>query len=525
MALLSDVITAVTESQYWTRLTAAFDSAPPPVPWRSWSVRNPYLAVSKFLTLALSETRALVAYLASGMYLDTGEGAALELFVKSQYQLVPTGPVFAKGRFLIKGVPGAPAYTFPAGSVIAGTPGPFTAASRLYTNSEAGSITPGGQLIMEFTAQVTGDAYNIPSNSQLELKTSYAGLAVTNPPSGAATPIGYGDAAVVFYAKIVGVTVALVNHGSSLPLVVTADVFTKLVTIQLRTDGAAAVLSTAEEVRAAVKFAILIDAMGLSIGQLLLDCKSGGTGLGIVAVTTTPAPLDFAGTWLSQAGAPAQTSDILKTMAASRWDTLGGGAGDGAPESDAGTADALVYYGLKTPAGYPASPVRRIRSYSNLDPDTGLVSGGVIAVYIAGPGGALSAADVAAVEANYYNPRKFSWGSRLAVRSATNLVIYIAGTVNVRLSSKRTLAGVQAAVEAALVDYAQGKIAADGTVIEEGFNMGMTVYPEDDLASRIRLADRTGIRDVVLTQPAATVVATYSQIPVLDTSGLVYVFV
>ena len=90
MTVLADVIARVTESAYFTRLTDAYVAAK--VNWRAWSVRNPFLVVSKFATLAASETRDLVAYLAAGQYLDTGEGAALHLTGKSQYQLDPNLP-------------------------------------------------------------------------------------------------------------------------------------------------------------------------------------------------------------------------------------------------------------------------------------------------------------------------------------------------------------------------------------------------------------------------------------------------
>ncbi len=510
MTLLSDVISRVTESQYWARLSAAYDAAKPAVPWRSWSVRVPYLALSRFCTQALSEGRDIVSYLASGMYLDTGEGAALELFVKSQYQLIPTGPVFAQGRMLLEGVAGSSARTFAPGSVTVGTPGPFGPATRLYTNTEAGAIDAAGVLMMAFSAQVAGDAYNLPVDSPLELKSSFAGLTASNPASGPATIVGTGNAGLLFNAGEAAVTVDVQNLGTSQSLGVAA-VFGVLV-IRLATDGGGIATSTAEQVRRAVRDAINV---GLS---LVWDCRNAGDGTGLVAATLTPVPLEFAGTWLSQAGAPAQGGDVLKELAAYRWDTLGGGAGDGAPSTDAGTSDALIYWGRQKPSGYAASPVKRIRTYSNLDPDTGLASGGVIAVMIAGPAGALTAGDVAAVDALYYNPRKFSWGSRLATRSAANLNVAVSGIVNVKISSGMTLAGAQALVEAALTAYAQGDD------VEPGFDIGQALYPET-IAAHISMASRVGIRDVVLTAPAVPVSCTYAEIPVLDVAGLIYAYV
>lgn len=510
MTLLSDVIASVSELSFWGRLSAAYDAAKPAIPWRSWSVRNPFLALSRFVTQALSEERDTVAYLAGGMYLDTGEGAALELFVKSQYQIDPTGPVFAKGRILLGGVAGAPAYTFAAGAITIGTPGPFGPNSRLYTNNESGAIDAGGVLLLEFTALVAGDAHNLPVNSALELKTSYAGLIATNPASGQATAVGGGNAGLLFFSGEAAVVVQIRSLGGAFDPLTVDTPFPTTVRITLATDGGGVATSTADAVRAAVRSAIST--------SMVLDVRNAGDGTGIVAVTGSPVALTFAGTWLSQAGAPAQTGDVLKELSRTQWDTLGGDAGNGAVQTDAATSDAIINVGRRVPANYAASPVKRIRSYSNLDPDTGLASGGVITVMIAGPAGALTADDVAAVNALYYNPRKFSWGSRLAVRSAANLIVALVGTVNVKISSGRTIAGVQAAVEAALTAYAQGNDT------EPGFDIGQALYPET-IASRISVADRVGIRDVVLTVPAAPVFATYAQIPVFDLAGLTYVLV
>lgn len=146
-AVFADLITEVTEAQYWTQLTTRYDTASPPVPWRTWSLRNAYLTDSRMLTQALSELRSINAYALSGMYLEYGEGKALELFARSQYQVTPSGSVSTRGRFLITAAAGAPAQTFSLGQVTAGTPGAFSALSQLYSNVETGAIETGGTLM------------------------------------------------------------------------------------------------------------------------------------------------------------------------------------------------------------------------------------------------------------------------------------------------------------------------------------------------------------------------------------------
>jgi len=220
-AVFADLITEVTEAQYWTQLTTRYDTASPPVPWRTWSLRNAYLTDSRMLTQALSELRSINAYALSGMYLEYGEGKALELFARSQYQVTPSGSVSTRGRFLITAAAGAPAQTFSLGQVTAGTPGAFSALSQLYSNVETGAIETGGTLMLDFEAQVAGDAANLPVGAPLDLKTSFAGLTITCPASGPATRIGSGNSSLLWYSKDSGVTVQIVNNGASLPLIAT----------------------------------------------------------------------------------------------------------------------------------------------------------------------------------------------------------------------------------------------------------------------------------------------------------------
>lgn len=507
-AVFADLITEVTEAQYWTQLTARYDSASPPTPWRTWSLRAADLSTSRFTTQALSELRSVVAYSTSGMFLEYGEGKALELFARSQYQVTPSGSVSARGRFLLTAAAGAPAQSFSAGQITVGTPGAFSSLTQLYSNYETGAIETGGTLMLDFEAQVAGDGANLPVGAPLDLKTSFAGLTITCPASGPATRIGTGNASLLWYCKDSGVTVSIVNNGASLPLTCTANLFSKVCTIQLETNGGGTAISTAEQVRAAVKAALPIGA--LAIGQFIIECKNGGDGTGTVAITSSPVALPFAGTWLERAGAPPQTETQIKALCATRWDTLGGGAGDGAPASDSSTVSALEYWGRQIPAGYAASPVDKFKAYSNLDPATGLVSGGVVAVYIAGIAGPLGAADVAAVTANFENPQKYSYGCRLDVRSAVFFPIAVTGTIYYRLSSGRSREQVQTAVAAAIANY------------QRTIDIGEVPYPTE-ITSRMHSADFDAIRNIDLLTPAVPPPITYADIAVLDIASMLYV--
>lgn len=507
MTVLADVIARVTESAYFTRLTDAYVAAK--VNWRAWSVRNPFLVVSKFTALAASETRDLVAYLAAGQYLDTGEGAALHLTGKSQYQLDPNLPVFAVGRMLLSAVPTAASQAIAAGQIRVGTPGAAGPQSKIFFNTEGGTLVPGQTLLLTFQAEADGDTYNLPVGSPLDLKTSLAGASVSLPASGPPQSIGAGNASLLFFAKDTGVSVEAVNLGANEPLTVNGNLGTKKVTISLRTNGGGVAQSTAEEIRAKTKEAMTIGAT--NVGALLIECKNGGDGTGLFGVTASPVALPFFGSWLEVQGAPLEEDPDFKERCRTRWDTLGGGAGDGAPPSDAATPDALVFWGRAKPAGYATSPVRKIKVHSNLDGDTGLASGGVITVVIAGSAGALDAPDVAAVEQNYYNPRKFSWSSRLLVKSAQNLTVALTGTVNVLLGSRRTL------------DEARARVAAGLAAYQKTLDIAQPIYFQK-VGARIEDSDVDAIRDVDLLN-TGSVTPTWRQIIVFDLTALAFVYV
>jgi len=325
---------------------------------------------------------------------------------------------------------------------------------------------------------------------------------------GAATLLGLGNAGLYLNATTFGVTVQVVNLGPSQPLNVFGNLGTKVVTISLRTDGAGIALSTADEVRAYINAAPVLSL----VPQLCLYAKNAGTGAGIMA-TTSPIPLAWDGGYIQSAGTDPENVLRLKRRCETRLDTLGGGGGGVAPTGAVGTEDALVYWGLQTPAGYAASPVKWVRVLSNNK--LGTMSGGESTVILLGPAGAVSLTDVAAVAGNYENPKKY-WGG-INVVTANLTTIYLVGLIHVRPASGKSLSEVSLAVSQALAKFLQ-------TIGDEwSRNEAPIIYPSKIVAV-LDSADPVAISRVELTGPISAVVLTWQEFPVFDITGINYTF-
>lgn len=508
MADINELIQTITELDYWTALRADFDGAA--VAWRSWSTRNAFLIVSRFATKAAAAMRASVQELAKGQFLQFATGTPLTYFAKSQYELDRQEATFTRGRIVLDLSANAAAIPVISGQLRIGTPGPVTDKSKIFVSSTGGTLQPGEHNIIEFTAEGTGDSYNLPVGSPIDLKTSLVGVTASIQASGEPTAVGSGNASLIFYAAQEGVTVeALYAVAPNESLVVLGNLGLKKISIWLPTDGASALNGTAAQVRSEIAYLIATSAQ---VSPLLLAVQLGGDGTGIVQPAAATM-LAWAGTWIAEYGQLSQVDSSLTEDCANRWDTLGGAAGDGAPVSDAQTDSALAFWGKRPPAGRKVSPVTRIKVYSNLD-DTGAVDGSATLVVIAGAAGALPSGDVSAVRANYEGPQKYSYGITLRVVSALNRTIALVGTINVKLSSGRQLAEVQTSVAAAIAAYQQSK----------ELDIGALIQPTKLIAVVID-ADRSAIDSYLQSAPAAPTALAFNEVAVFDLSALVYQYV
>lgn len=444
MSTFTDLLADKTEAQFAAEIDA--DQRANEVPVSQWrSVVNLGLSLTRLCSEMLSQLWGQSVAIGKSLFLDTALGAGLKLFAKSSYGLDYEQPQTQVARFLLANVSGGARQTFVAGDLEVGLVG----SDRLiWTNIDGGTLEPGQTLLLRFEAREAGPAYNVALSYALELKTAYPGVTVTNPASGSSVTIGSGNSALKFWTKLANAEVQIVDPAANnQPLTVSGNLATNTLTISLRTDGGGALQSTAEEVRAALKAAI----SATGVPQILLDVQNAGDGTGIVQATSGQVPLPYDGSYIERAGANEEPDDRLKTRCRTRLDTLSGGGGDGAPQGAAGTADALRYWALVTPAGYSASPVRDAKTYSNFL--SGSISQNDITVALEGYN-TLTAAAIAAVTANFANPQKYSLGCDLTVVACSVISQGITGTINYRTTTGVTLLELQALVATKLAELA-----------------------------------------------------------------------
>jgi len=515
MALYSDLVGAISQAAYFARLMARH--VVNGVPTDTWlSLVNTGLSTTQYASEVFAELRALITGIFRSRYLDEWQGlidsavdaadlaaieARIEIEARNVYGIERQAAQLQLARFVLTSATGAPPQSINPGDS-AGTIG---STGQLWYAAETAQLEPGQKAVVLYRAAEAGANYNVPIGTTLELKTSLVGVSIDNRASGAATALGVGAAGLLLYAVQAGVTVQVVNNGASLPLTTTGNLGTKLITIQLRTDGAAVALSTADEVRLALNAAV----SALGIPQLLLYTALAGSGAGVMQVTASPVALAWDGSYIQEAGADPEAIARLRRRCETRLDTIGGGGGSGVPGGAVGTEDALVYWALATPAGYKASPVRWVRVLSNNK--LGAMSGGESTVVLASTAGGITVADVAAVAANFEAPKKY-WGG-LNVVSAITAPIAIVGTVHVRPASGKTLSDVSTSIAVALAQFLQ--IIGD----EWSVNDTPLIYP-DKLLSIISGADNVAISHMELTVPAAPITLAWNEFPTFDTTAL-----
>jgi len=187
---LNDLLADRTQSQYYTQLiSGALANGVPVASWTdTTNLGQSTTQISAELYYQLrSVMRIVTASVFSGIQPeDLGLTSdqeflftkALTLFGKSQFGLDRTEPSFAVGKMVLTSVPTAPLYSISPGQITVGTLGDN---GILFTNIDAGAITPGGSVTLTFQCKTTGADGNIPTNAALEAKTPLPGVSVTNP--------------------------------------------------------------------------------------------------------------------------------------------------------------------------------------------------------------------------------------------------------------------------------------------------------------------------------------------------------
>lgn len=519
MATFSSLVGVIDTAAYFAQLMARhlFNG----VPTDTWlSLVNTGLSTTQYVSEALSVLRALLTSIFRAFFLEewldmlaeaqtADEREAIEqrltIVARNVYGIEREAPQLQLARFTMVSGATAPSQAINAGDIV----GTLGDSPLLWAAEESATLETGQRAVVLFRATQPGSAHNVPIATTLELKNALLGVSVDNRAVGAATAVGSGNAGLLFFAAQAGVTVEVLNNGASLPLAVSGNLATKRVTVQLRTDAGAVAQSTAEEVRTA-----LAEAGPLTfIPSLMVAVKNAGTGSLVMAITASPIALKWDGSYVQSAGADRESAARLKRRCETRLDTIGGGGGSGYPPGATGTEDALVFWGLVKPSGYEASPISWVRVLSNNR--LGTMSGGESTVILASAAGVLSADDVTAVTANYENPKKY-WGG-LNVVGASALVVTLIGVVHVRASSGKTLAEVDAAIDAALIRFRE-------LIGEQWSRNEAPLIQVPKIIAVLSEADTGAIMWVEWTGSVLPVVLLWDQFPEFDKSGLVLQF-
>jgi len=512
---IDSILPAETQSEVYTEILAEHQANGVPVSsWRS--LVNVGLSLTQYVSEAFSTARGLARQVFRGMFLDSVQEdvaaaanaadlarvtAAASAFALSQYQTTQQPSTLALLRVRLTAVSSAATRDLVAGTVIAGTPS--ATAPLLYVLDEAVRLNSSGRVVGLFRAQSPGSLYNLASDAAFELKTTLVGVTAAVPSSGERLTVGTGDSSLSVSAgpnvtaSSLPVYLAIRATGASVPAAtVTTDQVTDptqfRIYLNCRTDGASAILTTADEGRAAL-------AAGTTADQLQgVQLPAGTTGAGVLAALSLTR-LPSADGPIEIGGQDAENAARLLTRSVSKWD---------ATEIGAGTDDALYYWGTLPPTGYTASPVFQIQVLTARKPD-GTVRGGWTTVLVSGELGPLSGGDLAAVDANFYLPRKFAAFMKLGTVNASTVTITVTAAIEYLKSSKLQDSDIEAAIQGALLN------------LQRRLTMGVQTIDPSLIEATVGAAS-PAIWTVALSVPATPTLLAWNQRAAFQMSGFTY---
>ncbi len=493
MASFSDLISVKAQATWFAELRTKLKDVYK-VPVEAWvSVVNTGLALSQVISDGLEQVGAQVTGVLRALTFETSAGVGLSVFGKSQYQLPRLESSFALGQVVLTCI-GAGPYTLAAGDVTVGTPG---AGGKLYTSTSGGVLNPSVPLTI----------LGVDANG-----------------------------GVTYSARTTGVRIAQVNNGVSKPLLVTVAPGTRDVTVQLATDIATAITSTAADVAGAVaanaEAAALLAAAAtgtggglafvqplspLTVGQLVVDVQALEPGVTsnvangsisemktpLAGVTVSNPAIGTTGTWITSPGTDGepetdQGDAQYKRRLLLRWAVVGELVTDPATGvitvvTASATQSAYEFWARFPVSGGKTSPVTKAKILSNWKDGAPLAQ--AVTVLVAGPAGALAAGDIAAVAANFENPRRYPLLDKLFVATVVPVTVTLTGTVNVLAPYS--------------IDDVKSQVAVALAKLQADIQIGATVY-RTELLGTVQKANDAAIRDVVLTGPVGDTVVAFN---------------
>jgi len=483
------------------------------VPVSSWrSLVNVGLSLTQYVSEAITSARNIVRTVLRGLFVDSLQedlaaaspaqyaqiADAAVAFAKSQYQENQQPATATLLRAELTSVLSAPVYVLNPGDMIIGTPA--TSNSLLYTLAEALRLDPGGRIIGLFQAQSPGSSFNLASGTTIELKTTFVGVSSNLPASGARLTVGTGNSSLSLHAgsnlanSNAQVAFRIVVDGPSVPLA-TVTTATSLgvttITVHSRSDAGSLPLSTVSEIRDLL--------LSLSADLLTgVQLPAGTDGSGVMALLSAVL-LPLADGPIASAGQDLQAATDLLNTAVAKWDALLVGKG---------TDDALYYWATQPPAGFAASPVAQCQVLNALKYD-GTIKGGWITVLVSGELGPLSLGELAAVDGNFYNPRKFANFAKLTTLNASAKVINVTAAVDYLKSSKLSDSDINDSIVSALL------------ALQRRLTMGTQTIDPSLIEATIGTAN-TAIWKVVMSAPALPTVLAWNERAVFNVIGMTY---
>lgn len=185
MLTLQQLITPVTEDEALATILdvlgqLGFQST-------SWAPNAFGRVTARLAARIWSQVTTIVSEIASGGFTGLATGGWLTLVAKHFYEVDRIEASKTIGQFTLTASAGAPVNTWSAGDIIVADAPIGSANANSFTCTAGGSLGPGTDLSLEFSADVAGAAANIATGATLYLWTPLVGVTVTNPAYGTST--------------------------------------------------------------------------------------------------------------------------------------------------------------------------------------------------------------------------------------------------------------------------------------------------------------------------------------------------
>lgn len=182
MPTLQDLLTPQTADEQKSTLLAALQAVTPAFPVTSWLEGGIARTLVELFAEGLAQMSQLVANVAAGGFLLLASGDWLTLVAEQVYEIERNEAQYTQGTCQLAAVPTSSGATITPGQLVA-----TTSSGLRYSNTNGGTLAPGGTLNLTFKAESPGAAYNVGVGTITTLSTPLPGVAINNPDLGGGT--------------------------------------------------------------------------------------------------------------------------------------------------------------------------------------------------------------------------------------------------------------------------------------------------------------------------------------------------